>query len=66
MEFDAANDVRMMSDHDVCASVDGGVSDSAFIRGEPRGRVHDSLVERNDHQCVVRACTGDVVRQVGK
>ena len=66
MEFDAANDVRMMSDHDVCASVDGGVSDSAFIRGEPCGRVHDSLVERNDHQCVVRACTGDVVRQVGK
>ena len=50
VDFDAPHDVGVMSQYHVGAGIDGRMRHGAFVRRQPRRRVHDSLVERDDHQ----------------
>ncbi len=50
MEFDAAQDVRVMADDDIGAGIDGGLGKRPFVGRQLRRRVHDALVQGNDDQ----------------
>src|SRR3954471_7807367 len=50
LHFDAADNVSMVADHNVSASIDGGMRDGPLVRGEPSTGMNDALVQGHDHE----------------